>query len=105
MGKYFKHTVVGFTLLIGLCLSLSTLHHHERFTFGPKDPGVQLEHTLSPDITLCPLCGYLISTDVPDHSFDELHVDAHAVITLEDQGVIVNKSAGQPSKRAPPFCG
>lgn len=69
--RRFKINIGIFLLmLMGIGLTVSTLHSHHNLELHNSADFADTGHCLTSDTTLCPICAHLIKTDVPsqDHS-------------------------------------
>lgn len=53
-----------FVLLIGMSLTISTLHSHHHIQWDHPEEFADTGHCITSDTTVCPVCGYLFKVDL-----------------------------------------
>ncbi|MDX1619196.1 MAG: hypothetical protein R3224_10460, partial [Balneolaceae bacterium] len=88
-------------LLISMSLGFSTVHNHEYLQYSSDDRQA-VEHTITTDSSLCPICGYLFHADrTPDRTARTLmRVDTllpiSAAAIFDNDLVLCNRMRGPP---------
>lgn len=73
-------------MFMSIGLTISTLHSHHHLEWDHPVDFADTGSCLTSDITLCPICGYLLQTDTPAalHS-DIIPFTAEATVTEDDE--------------------
>lgn len=100
--KYF-HTTALLAVLISLSLSFSTIHNHEALKYNSGDQHQPVEHMISKDSTLCPICGYLFHADFSSGSSVDTVVQVHSVTLYSADLDFDNSTFDCNQKRGPPL--
>lgn len=105
MRKYIRHIILSITLLLGLGLSLSTVHFHGQLTWDSHNDSMQVEHSLTANSSLCPICAYLVSSDgITSFSIERAEISISIVPDYESVQHVTDTFTHRHS-RAPPFFG
>jgi len=89
-------------VLISLSLSFSTVHNHEVLKNNHGSKHHSVEHSISKETSLCPICGYLFHADFTSGSPVEFHVQIEAVLPCPADPEITSTPFTSNQKRGPP---
>ena len=80
MNRRKVHIIFGSLMLIFMSVSLtfSTVHSHHHIQWHHSEDFTDTGNCITSDISICPICGYHIKTDIPNPSVPkaELRLDS-----------------------------
>ncbi len=89
-------------ILFSISLTISTLHSHHHFQWDHPQEFADTGHCLTEDVTVCPICGYLLKTDLPSASEDGSVFSASGMLTIEADFFLSSADGIVIKGRSPP---